>query len=106
MTRADEYWREIAGSVQRGMQQGEKRLAAARLRVDKPTYESTEALIYNYLNLEREPYTEWFWEWATEAVMIAVGARIANEEPALEEDDARQLIDTLSEFANSFRHSR
>ncbi|MFE5759842.1 hypothetical protein ACFQ7I_40145 [Streptomyces massasporeus] len=92
--------------IKSGVRRGRKRLneAQAYVQLRQPLVNRVRGLVAGYIDKSGEEYTPWFWEFAAEVLTIAIGARIANREPKLRDEDLFEYIDMLAELANSWRH--
>ncbi|MEU2264957.1 hypothetical protein ABZ568_00585 [Streptomyces olindensis] len=91
--------------IKSGVRRGKKRLGEGQLHVRQPLVNRVRVLVSGYIDKSGEEYTPWFWEFAAEALTIAIGARIANREPKLQDQELYEYIDMLAKLANSWRHS-
>ncbi|NUV60823.1 hypothetical protein [Streptomyces sp. CAI-85] len=99
---------EVDEYIERGIKTGFRRLRTAHLRPRKQesVIETVRRSILSYIDAEEnEELTGWFWEFAADALVIAVGARSANRESRLKLDELHEYIEILAEYSNSFRHS-
>lgn len=96
---------DLAERIERGVRNGMRRLREAQMDPGLPPRIRVRHVVSTYIDNQEESYTTWFWEFAAEALTIAIGARIANREREVPMEDLWGYIDTLAEYSNSWKHS-
>ncbi|WP_146022055.1 hypothetical protein [Streptomyces sp. CB02959] len=85
-----------------GFKSGKSRLEESHLVTDGLYFEEIAAIVKRHAK-RRPQYSPQFWRLFSELLTIAVGARLANGEPGLEEEEIMHYIDEFADFFNSFK---